>query len=246
MSGFVVEQAGGTPEAAWRAAASRQNLAELDVTVAGRVVVVAPHPDDEILGAGGLIRTLALAGTGVEIWAVTDGEGCFGPLSAGPARALAQRRAEETHLALRRLGVAGVPVRRLRVADGEVSASSDDLASDIAAALGPGDLCVAAWRGDGHPDHEAVGLAAADGSARSGCQLLEYPVWAWYWADPEALTLPRASARLLRLDRPAAAAKRRAISAFASQLGPGPEGQPPVLPAAVLRYFRRPGEVLIG
>lgn len=246
MSGFVVEPGGGTPEAAWQAAARRRDLPELEVAVARRAVVVAPHPDDEILGAGGLIRALALAGTRVEVWAVTDGEKCFGPLAAGPARALARRRAEETREALRRLGVAGVPLRRLGVADGEVLASADDVASEIAAALGPGDLCVATWRGDGHPDHEAVGLAAADAAARSGCALLEYPVWAWYWADPDSPSLPRRSARVLRLDRLAAAAKRRAISAFASQLGAGPQGQAPVLPAAVVGYFRRPGEVLLG
>lgn len=246
MSSFVVERDGGTPEAAWQAAARHYAIAELDVAVAGRAVVVAPHPDDETLGAGGLVRALTLAGTRVEIWAVTDGENRFGSLSAEPARELAEQRTGETRQALRRLGVPGVAVRRLGIADGEVSASAEDLACELAAALRPGDLCVAAWRGDGHPDHDAVGSAAAAGSARAGCQLLEYPVWAWYWADPESPTLPRASARILRLDRWAAAAKRRAISAFASQLGPGPGGQPPVLPAAVVRYFRRPAEVLLG
>jgi hypothetical protein len=60
------------------------------VAVAGRAVGVAPHPDDEILGAGGLVRALTLAGTRVEIWAVTDGENRFGSLSAGPARELAK------------------------------------------------------------------------------------------------------------------------------------------------------------
>jgi hypothetical protein len=35
---------------------------------------VTPHPDDEILGAGGLIRACAMAGRKVTVLSVTDGE----------------------------------------------------------------------------------------------------------------------------------------------------------------------------
>ena len=40
----------------------------------GRVVVIAPHPDDEVLGAGATTATLALQGARVVVIAVTDGE----------------------------------------------------------------------------------------------------------------------------------------------------------------------------
>jgi len=41
---------------------------------AGRLVVVAPHPDDETLGVGGCMAAFAAAGGDVLVVSVTDGE----------------------------------------------------------------------------------------------------------------------------------------------------------------------------
>src|ERR1700737_5207409 len=40
----------------------------------GPLLVVAPHPDDEVMGAGGLIHTWAGMGRSVTVLSVTDGE----------------------------------------------------------------------------------------------------------------------------------------------------------------------------
>jgi LmbE family N-acetylglucosaminyl deacetylase len=47
----------------------------LQVTRATRLLVFAPHPDDEVLGAGGLIRRVAAAGGRVHIVYLTSGDG---------------------------------------------------------------------------------------------------------------------------------------------------------------------------
>ena len=66
-------------------------------------VIVAAHPDDEVLGAGGLISTLAASRVRLRLVAVTDGEGSHQRhASPGP---LAARRTAETAAALRALGV---------------------------------------------------------------------------------------------------------------------------------------------
>ena len=65
-----------------------------------------------------------------------------------------------------------------------------DLLVEILEAAGPGTWCAATWRGDGHPDHEAVGRAAAAACARTGAALLEYPVWMWHWASPADPAVP--------------------------------------------------------
>lgn len=62
-------------------------------------VLLAPHPDDEVIGAGGLLARLAATGTPVHIVHVTDGE-----LSA----AAVERRRDQARLAARRLGAANV------------------------------------------------------------------------------------------------------------------------------------------
>lgn len=39
----------------------------LDLTPCRRALIVAPHPDDEVLGAGGLVQMLLDAGAAVEV-----------------------------------------------------------------------------------------------------------------------------------------------------------------------------------
>ncbi len=47
----------------------------LTVTKATRLLVIAPHPDDDVLGAGGLIRRVANAGGAVHVVWMTSGDG---------------------------------------------------------------------------------------------------------------------------------------------------------------------------
>jgi len=52
-----------------------QSPQPLQVPPKARVVVVAPHPDDETLGAGGLIQRVVQQGGAVEVLFVTNGDG---------------------------------------------------------------------------------------------------------------------------------------------------------------------------
>jgi LmbE family N-acetylglucosaminyl deacetylase len=79
-----------------------------------RVLVVAPHPDDEALGAGGLIQAALAQGSQVRVIVVTNGDGQgLGPLALhGRLRARAADyvsngliRQDETVVALGRLGL---------------------------------------------------------------------------------------------------------------------------------------------
>ena len=47
----------------------------LDVPEATRLLVIAPHPDDEVLGAGGLMQRVHATGGAVRVVYLTDGEG---------------------------------------------------------------------------------------------------------------------------------------------------------------------------
>jgi len=76
----------GTDEDDWDRWGGLRPLPPLGA-VPPHVVVVAPHPDDEVLGAGGLLQHAVSSGASVEVVGVTDGEaaptGTRGP--AGPA-----------------------------------------------------------------------------------------------------------------------------------------------------------------
>src|SRR6476646_248907 len=60
------------PPAAQRPSAAPPSIA---VTSDTRLLVVAPHPDDEMLGAGGLMQRVRAAGGMVHVIYLTDGDG---------------------------------------------------------------------------------------------------------------------------------------------------------------------------
>lgn len=236
----------GENEAAWAASAPLARTVELRRPDVDRVLVVAPHPDDEVLGAGGLLQALAASGAEVEICAVTDGEAFAGPVPAGAAAHLARVRTAESRLALDRLGLPGCRRDRLRHPDGDVAAHEAEISDYLASRLDPRTLCLAPWRHDGHPDHDATGRAATTASTAAGARLLQYLVWAWHWARPESDDLPWARCRRLRLGPQAAAAKQWATLAFESQTRPFGADRDPILPPLILQRFWRPYEVYVA
>lgn len=238
----------GTPEAVWQAA-GLDRLPALELARPDAVVVVAPHPDDEVLGVGGLLGGLCAAGLPVHLVAATDGEGSHPGSVALPREELVRRRRAETDQALALLGVRPRTVR-CGLPDSGLAGHEDALDAVVAAelqSLAGTTWCLATWRGDGHPDHEAAGRAAARAAADSGARLLEFPVWAWHWAEPGQASVPWERARRVPLPPPVAAAKRAAAAVLTTQVEPlGPaDVDAPVLTAPMLRRWLRPFEVVL-
>ncbi|MDA7415032.1 PIG-L family deacetylase [Xenophilus arseniciresistens] len=237
-----------TPEARWLACEALRtapaiHAAEL-VPAGHRAVVLAPHPDDEVLAVGGLIRQLARLQRTLCVLAVTDGEASHPGSSCWPAGRLAATRAREQGRALRVLGVPA-PVQRLGFPDGGVAPRQQALAEALRRLLQPNDIVFTTWRLDGHPDHEATGAACADATARCGAQCVEVPVWGWHWSRPEDAPMPWPRARRLALDAQDLRAKQLALRAFRTQLRPDPStGAAPILDAASRARAARPFELL--
>jgi LmbE family N-acetylglucosaminyl deacetylase len=230
----------GTHESRWRSWPALSQWPPLDLRDSGAPLVVAPHPGDEILGVGGLLARLGAA----EMVAVTDGEASHPGSRVYTRQTLAQVRRHEATDALTRLGLRETRVHRLGHPDGGVEESA--LTTQLTGLLSPGRWCLATWRGDGHPDHEAVGRAAAAACTASGAVLLEYPIWTWHWAEPDDERVPWHRARRIELPPSVQGAKAHAVAAFRSQITPlGPDpGDAAVLPPHVLARFARPSEVV--
>jgi LmbE family N-acetylglucosaminyl deacetylase len=217
----------------------------LDLAECPGLVVVAPHPDDETLGLGAMAAQLAASGVHVAVVSVSDG-GAAEP-GAPPAQRirLESRRRSELRRAAEVLGIRA-PIS-LGLPDGRLADHEDELTSLLAAILGqaaPGTWCAATWRGDGHPDHEAVGRTAAAACARTGVTLLEYPVWMWHWARPADPAVPWERARSVPASARAQDRKTRAAQCFRSQFEAISPGRAPVLPAFVLQRLLAVGELV--
>lgn len=242
----------GTPEHQWAAWGAPGRFPPWDPPARGpgapsRVVVIAPHPDDEILGIGGLCARLSGAGIPVTVIAVTDGGASHpGSPTLAPSQ-LIERRLGERRAALRELGLSAAKVIRLRLPDGRVAEHESRLRHALGQLMKTGDLCGATWREDGHPDHEAVGRAAAAACTDVGAALIEFPIWMWHWARPHDARVPWARFRRVQLPGDIAAAKREAVGAFRTQVRPlSPDPlDAAILPPEVLARLVRPCETVI-
>ncbi|MGW4097544.1 PIG-L deacetylase family protein [Mycobacterium sp. NPDC004974] len=234
---------GGTPGHAWTT--WDRSFRELDLATCPALVVVAPHPDDETLGFGATMALLAERGIDVRVVSVSDGGAADEDLSPFDRIRLERTRSTELRKAARILGV-GEPVN-LALPDGELTGHQDslaDLLTGILEACPPGTWCATTWRGDGHPDHEAVGRAAATAVHRTAAVLLEYPVWMWHWATPGDSAVPWDRALMVPLTASAVGRKQAAAQCFRSQFLPQAPGAGPVLPPFVLPRLLAVGEMV--
>jgi LmbE family N-acetylglucosaminyl deacetylase len=223
----------GTPEQSWQEALA----VVLDwLPPKGPLLVVSPHPDDEVLGAGGLMRTHACAGCEVRVLSVTDGE------AAHPGwEGLDRIRRRELREALHILAGDKIDIVHLGIPDGRVEAYRDEMFEAVEGLTRRGSILVAPYELDGHPDHEAAGRACCEIARTREVTLLRYPIWSWLHATPREFLKSRWGR--LPLDAVTRRAKAKAIDCFTSQLRP--LGRAPVVPNHVLPYFQRTFEAFL-
>lgn len=238
----------GTDESVWAAALAARDLAMLDLDV-DRVIVVAAHPDDESLGAAGLLASATARGIRVEIVIVTDGEGSHPDSPTHSPATLGLLRRREVAVAVKAVGVAGAP-RFLGLPDGGTDAHRDGIATALHDELDrAGDdrvLVLSPWRGDGHRDHRVVGEVVEEVSAQRGVRSRAFPIWLWHWGSPD--DAPWGRAERLALDAAARDAKARALRAHESQLSAlsAAPGDEPMIHARMHAHFTRDEEVFFA
>ncbi len=218
-----------------------------------RVVVVAPHPDDETLGCGGAISLLCSKSYNVKVLVVSDGTLSHPNSRKYPAPALQSLRERETIAALKTLGVHRSAITFLGLKDGSVptfKSAHFPIAKTMCQAYFKQfvpDTVFLPWRHDPHADHRATWqlIQAAFLGLGISPQKIEYPIWDWDKqqqkpaSDMENIAGWRLDISSV-IDR-----KLTAIAAYRSQLGrvidDDPEGF--CLSTELLTNFTRPWEV---
>ena len=133
----------GTPDEAWDSWPQPRHLPDADPGGWPSVVIVAAHPDDEILGIGGTMALLAAAGARLRLVAVTDGEASH---PGADSAAIGQARAAESAAALNLLGVRDIEVIRLRFPDTGLAVCGDELTARLRVLCAGLAVCLAPGR----------------------------------------------------------------------------------------------------
>ena len=158
----------------------RRSARYAESRLAAPLVVVAPHPDDEVLGCGELVRRKRAAGAPVKIVIVSDGSTSHRRFIG--AESLRMLRAQEALEAAARLGVGPEDVIRLDLPDGRLGEHIADAAAALARILEehrPREVAFPhQW--ERTADHIATWEATRRAvRALRGVTLLEYGVWIW-------------------------------------------------------------------
>ncbi|TYC98858.1 bifunctional PIG-L family deacetylase/class I SAM-dependent methyltransferase [Arthrobacter echini] len=237
-----------TPESHWRtweqdrSGADLQIEALFDGRLPSRFILLAAHPDDETLGAGGLLARLAREGVRCDVVVLTDGEASHPDSPTYSRTQLAELRRTEVANAVQVLAPAaalsfeGLP-------DGGIT--QEDAAAALTRLLSEGEaprtLVAAPWRHDGHTDHDAVGRAAAEVCEAHQAPLLEYPIWLWHWGTAEEQADQLADLSLRHLDSDDHTRKTSALATHVSQVAPlsAAPGDEVLLSADFLEHFDR-------
>ncbi len=214
----------GTSAEEWRSAEQWQQTptVELDELVppGDRLLVVAPHPDDEVLGSGGLLHAAVQHGRRVLVLVVTDGEASHPGSARWKPDRLGPTRIAESRAALGELGIGDGQLVRLGLGDGQLVRQQAEVSRAVVRHLNAHDVVVTPWRYDGHTDHEIVADAVIDALQVLPVQHIEVPIWGLHWARPDQGVLPWHRAVRLVLDEHAQKRKAAAAECFGSQLAP--------------------------
>ena len=161
-----------------RLACLKQSLspATLRVPVGRRILAISPHPDDETIGAGGLLLAHSRY---AEIFVLTifNGDG-GGVLEAADRRSpnyksrLVEARRKELHAACAHFS--GRVIGSLGLSDGQIPGPAEcalERLRDFVQSVRP-DVVILPWLLDNHADHRTANLLWAKACADVSCMIL--------------------------------------------------------------------------
>lgn len=146
-----------------------------------KILVIAPHPDDEALGCGGLMKHLIKKNKSVYIVLLTGGENCFGDSVKINKDFLKGKRRELTRLAAQPIGIPIENIYFLDFKDGGVNDKDPEInkLTAIIDLINP-DAVFVPHHFEGWNDHVQANAIMQKIKTKKKVALFEYCVWFWY------------------------------------------------------------------
>lgn len=240
----------GTAKEQWLKAFKEQPLAALNLELfrSKRVVIVAPHPDDEVLGCGGLMQQLITLNCKILVLAVTNGTQSHPNSTKYPPDQLNILRPQESLAALNCLGVLQSTERvELNLLDGQIHLQTHQLWQSLDNVVQADDILICSYAFDGHPDHEAVGKTVQAYATTKQILYLHVLIWAWHWAEPLDVRIDWYRAKAYHLTEQQLTKKHQAILQFKTQIeADETTGNMAVLSTSTINRLLMPYEVYLS
>lgn len=184
----------------------------------GNVVILAPHPDDEVFGCGGFIAQQIAEGNAPHVIVLTGGGGSHrGCCSTAESDIISARR-KLTHKAMSALGLPESNIHELDFTDGHISEGNVAEKKKLEAVISEinPDVILVPHHGEGWPDHVAARDLGIE-LAGDDMAVYEYCVWMWYYRQKN---LDWKNAYVLKMTEAEHQKKMDAIKTYHSALAP--------------------------
>lgn len=194
-----------------------QNSSEVVIT--DKVLIVAPHPDDEVLGCSGLIQRLLNEGKQVDVAILSGGGKSHAGCCEIDESTLIESRRNLSRKAAKILGLPLENLHFLDYPDGSIAfdCSETDRLKELIDTLQP-DAIFVPHKGEGWSDHlEAGRIVRTLIGKMSGISLYEYCVWFWYY---NVWNIDRKKAFVLTMTEEELSRKNEAIDAYIKPKAP--------------------------
>lgn len=203
--------------------------------VGDRVLIVAPHPDDEVLGCAGLVQRLLSTGWQVDVVILSGGGRSHAGCCDIDETELIDRRRQLSRKAARIIDLPFGHLHFLDYPDGGISVESAETSKlgQLIADLSPNAIFVP-HRGEGWSDHLEAGniirkLVADD------TKVYEYCVWFWYY---NVWNIDWHRVKVLKMSPEEHRKKLQAIDAYVTPLAPCGRPWSGVLPQVFVKANR--------
>lgn len=204
--------------------------------LADKVAIIAPHPDDEVIGCAGLIQALVERGTPPHVILMTGGGGSHRGCCTTSEEDIIIARRKLTLKAAKILGLPESHIHTLEYVDDNIvmNSSETEKLKGLIQGLYP-DAVFAPYKGEVVPDHIRTEEIVKELMKDTNVSIYEYCVWMWYY---NVWNLDYKNACILKMSPTMHQRKLQAIEQYVTPLAPCGKPWSGVLPKPFLKAAR--------